>query len=172
MVSRPEPPDARADEPQERRRILGIVEEIGQIERQDRKVVRRVHGRVHIPEKPLVVVQQSLPQRGIRRKVVARMVSRSTTTTTHKQRGLRRSVDIIALVEFALQIGQPDHDGEVLPHVDRPQLQRFADGARRANLRAGDLPIFGPQHSFPLERVEVLREGAAERAQVVSFDDE
>lgn len=81
-------------------------------------------------------------------------------------------MDIVSFIELPLQIWNPNHDNQVLPHVRRVQLQRLADGSRSAELGAWHLAILDMENALALEAVEVLCEGAAEGAEVVSFDDE
>jgi hypothetical protein len=81
-------------------------------------------------------------------------------------------MDVVALVEFALEVGDADHDEEVLPDVGGAQFEGLADGAGGANLGARDLAILGEQDTLAFERVEVLGEGAAEGAEVVPLDDQ
>lgn len=81
-------------------------------------------------------------------------------------------MDIVPFIQLPLEIGNSDHDSEVLPHVGVVQLESFPDGARGAELGARDLAIFDLQYALAFQAVEVLGEGTAEVAEVVAFDDE
>lgn len=85
---------------------------------------------------------------------------------------MRCSMDIISLIQLALQVGNPDHHEQVLPHVGCAQLERFANGAWSAQLGARDLAILGPKNALTLERIKVLCERATECPEVISLDDE
>lgn len=81
-------------------------------------------------------------------------------------------MDVVAFVELALQVGDSDHNEEVLPDVRGAELEGFADGTWGAQLSARDFAILCEENSFAFERVEVLCEGTAEGAQIVAFNDE
>lgn len=52
-------------------------------------------------------------------------------------------MNIVPLIQLPLQIRNPDHNEQILPHVGGAQLERFADGGGGAQLRTGDLAILG-----------------------------
>lgn len=134
-------------------------------------MVPRVHGRIRVPQKPLVGVIQPLAQRRVRREFVRRWAV-LRPSSGHDKRCLRRRVHIVPFIQFALEIRNPDHDGEVLPHIFLGEFEGFADGAWGGDLGARDLAILDAQDALALQGVEVLGEGAAEGAEVVALDDQ
>lgn len=97
MIGLAEPPYARADEPEEGGRVLGVVEEVGKVEGEEGEVVGGVDAGVDLPQEPFVVVEYPLPQTGIVGQLISSVVARP-------QYGSLRGVDLIALVELSLQI--------------------------------------------------------------------
>lgn len=57
MIRLAEPPDPRADEPEEGGGIFGVVEEVGEIEREEGEVVAGVDAGVDPPQEPFVIVE-------------------------------------------------------------------------------------------------------------------
>lgn len=55
--------DARADEPEEWAVIFGRVEQIREVECQQGEVISRIHAWIYLPQKPLVHVEDPLPER-------------------------------------------------------------------------------------------------------------
>ncbi|KAK5624782.1 hypothetical protein RRF57_000498 [Xylaria bambusicola] len=80
-----------------------------------------------------------------------------------------RGLDLVALVQLALQVGNGDHNSEVLPYVLLTQLERVANNARRSSSSARN---FGLQSFLSLQSVEVLGEATAARTKVLALDDE
>lgn len=111
MVGLAESPYARADYPHEGRMVLCAVEEVGHVEDEQGEVVCGIDARVYIPQEPLVVVHQPLLERR------ARLQAVSCTGIAWSQEVRVRGVDIVALVELALQPRHSDEDGEILPHI-------------------------------------------------------
>ena len=97
MIGLAEPPYSRADEPEERGGIFGVVEEVGEVEGQEGEVVGGVDAGIDFPQEPFVVVEYPLPETGIVGQLISPVVARP------QYRSLR-GVDLIALVELPLQI--------------------------------------------------------------------
>ena len=97
MIGLAEPAYPRADEPEEGGWIFGVVEEVCEIESQEREVVGGVDGGVDLPQEPFIVVEYPLPHTEIVWQLISPVVGRS-------QYGSLRRMDLIALVDLPLQI--------------------------------------------------------------------
>lgn len=86
-----------------------IIEKVGQVESEEGEIVGGVYARVDVPEEPFVAVEYSLPDGSIVGEGIA-------VVGGAKDCGLR-CVYIVAFVELAFQIGQADHDCEIVPDV-------------------------------------------------------
>ena len=49
-----------ADQPEEGGGIFGVIEEVGEVENQERKIIDGVNARIHTPQKPFVAVKDPL----------------------------------------------------------------------------------------------------------------
>jgi len=81
-------------------------------------------------------------------------------------------VDIIALVEFTLEVWQAHHNGQVLPDITCPQAQGFTDKAWGTELSARYFAAFGAENTLALKAIEVLGEAAAVGKKVVALNKE
>ena len=61
---------SRSNQPEERRRVFGIIEQVTETKSEDGKIVGGVYARVYVPQEPLVVMQYPLSNRCIRRKSI------------------------------------------------------------------------------------------------------
>ncbi len=114
MVGFAQTADACGDEPEEGRVVLGAVEEVGEVESQEGEVVCCVDAGVDVPQEPFVVVHQPLFDGSVRWQPVA--------VVAGTQERCLRDMDVVALVQLALEVRQADHDGQVLPHIARPEF--------------------------------------------------
>lgn len=57
--------DTSADQPEEGGGIFGVVEEVGEVENQEREVIGGIYAWIHIPQEPFVAVKDSLAGRGV-----------------------------------------------------------------------------------------------------------
>ena len=94
VVCLTETSNASANQPEEGRRVFGVIEEIGQVEGQEGEIIGGIYAGVNISKKPLVEIQYPLSYRRIMRESIP-IVRWSYYC------GLR-CVDIIAFVELAL----------------------------------------------------------------------
>ena len=90
MVCSTETTDSGVDHPEEWRRVFGVVEEVGKVEGEEGEVVGCVHAGVDFPQKPLVVVENSLADSRIREE--------SISVVIRAENGSLRSMDIVAFV--------------------------------------------------------------------------
>ena len=137
---------------------FGVIKEVCQVEGDDTKVVGGMHTRIDVPYEPLVVMHDPLLYRRMRRH--ARIIAAEEGSWC---------LDLVALVKLALQIGDSDHDSEVLPDVLLAQLKRVANDARDCSGSSWNLSL---QSLLSLQPVEMLGEAATVRAKVVALDDE
>lgn len=96
--------------------VFRPIEEVCHVEDYHGEVVRRVHARVYVPQKPLVVMQEALFH------ACARPRSIPVPVVPRSEKICMRGVDIIALVELPLQPRQSNQDCQVLPHIAATQL--------------------------------------------------
>lgn len=68
---------------------------------------------------------------------------------------------IIALIQLPLEIGQSNHDGQVVPDIARFKLQRFAHETRSPNTGAWCFSTFDAEDSLALKIIEILGETSA-----------
>lgn len=141
-----------------------MVEEIGKIKGKEGEIEGRVHARVDVPQEPFVVVHESLSNRRVRRKRI------SIVAWTENRR--LRHVDIVALVELSLEIWQPDHQREIVPHIAVPKLQRLSHETWSSDTCSRSFSAFDSEHSLALQAIKVLREPAAISAEVMPLDDQ
>lgn len=78
-------------------------------------------------------------------------------------------MDIIALVEFAFEVWDADHNSKVSPYIDVSQLQGLAHQGRRSKMRPRRLSSFDAENSFALESIEVFCKASSKGVQVVVF---
>ena len=99
VISLAETTDPSPDQPEERRRVFGVVEKVGEVECQKGEIIRCVHAWVYLPQKPFVVPDQSLPDRRVRCKLVSPIIWAHLY-----DRRLSCTVDLEALIQFPLQV--------------------------------------------------------------------
>lgn len=156
----------RADCPHEGRVVFGAVEQVGHVEDEQGEVVGRVHAGVDVAQKPFVVVHEPLLDGRARGGAIAlSLVGRA------EEVGMSR-VDIVALIQLALQPWQANEDSEVLPDIRWPQLDGIAHTVAGAELGTRYLSALDAQHAGAFEAVEVLGKGAAIGAEEVAFHEE
>src|SRR5436190_23984542 len=119
------------------------------MESQNREVIRRIHRRICVPQEPLVDTRQPLTDCRIRWEILVWTISRSTT---NDKRCMRRNMDIVTLVQFPLQIRQPYHHSQVLPHIRGAQFESCSQWFRGTELCSGSLAIFSRKDTLSLER--------------------
>lgn len=149
---------AGADQPHERAVVLGPVKQVGEVEGQDGKAVAGVDAGIYVANEPLVVVEDAL--------LDGRIGGHARVVCAEQGPG---RLNLVRLVELALEVGDADNDGKVLPHVGAPQLERLPHDARGGGRGPGDL---GGEGLFALQAVKVFGKGAAAGAQIVALDDE
>lgn len=142
--------------------VFGGVKEVGEVKRQQSKVVRSIHARVHFPQEPFVVVEDALS--------VSRILRQRISSESRSQDVGRSSMNIIMLIQLPLCIWQHDHNSQILPHICIAQFQSFADLFGSSQSSSGNLMAFGEQHSFSFQSIEIFGEAAAIGAKVVAFD--
>lgn len=146
--------------------VFGAVEEIGHVEDNQREVVGGVDRGIDIAQEPLVVVQPSLLETRARAEAVS-----GATVPASEQVGVG-GVDVVALVELALEPRQADEYREVLPHVGIAQPDGLPHAVTGPKLRPGDLAAPDLQDAGALQAVEVLGEAPAIGAQEVALDEQ
>lgn len=151
---------ARPDEPQQRVVVLGPVEEVGEVEGDDGEAAGGVDGRVDVAQEPAVAPHEALRERGVGRQA----------GVVGAEQGAGR-LDLVALVEAALEVGERDGHGQVAPDVGGVELEGLAHESGGAVGGARDLAA-AANRGLALEAVEVLGEAAAAGAQVVALDEE
>lgn len=85
----------------------GAVEEVGELEGEDKEVVRSVDVGVQFPEEPLVQPE------GLLAYTTVCWISVYTIRAATKQAGglgMRRGVDLVTLVQSALEVGEANED--------------------------------------------------------------
>ena len=96
MICCAETADSGAYQPEERRGVFCVVEEVSEVEGEEGKVVGCVYAGVDLPQKPLVVVEDSLAD--------CCVGGKSISIVAGAENGGLRSVDIVAFVKFPFKI--------------------------------------------------------------------
>ena len=162
MICLTESAYACAYEPEKGRRVPRIIKEVGKIESKKGEVVGSVDAGIYASEEPLVVVEYPLSNGSI--------MGKGVSVVVWTEYSCLRCVDVVALVELALEIGQSNHQSQIVPYVASLQLQGLSHKVRGTDPGSRGFAAFDAENSFAFESIEILGEAAAISVEVVPFD--